>query len=356
MSRSRLKGAIGNLGFVLALLPGCLSQGGGSGSRGGDPSGGVVQGAGTADGTTVKGMGDLGSASVSYESLSYSAANGVLAIAGTGGVALFDASTGVKRSTIDPGRGYATLVAHRGDAIAASLLEDLWVMTSDGVQSQHLQIFPQVYSLALAPDQSTVVSGGIDGSVRRFQTSDGSEISPPLVPVSQDFVNQVEVSPDGQYLAAATVEGAHVWSTVDGSLASDISGSATTLAFAPDSHAIAIATDTAVEIHAVPDGHAIATYPSSVVLAYSSDGGKLALSPDGTTVVVVDTATGGTLVTLTDGSPVRAPEQPQTREVAGLSFVASDARLAVAWRSGRLSEWQVGDGTLVFSRLDSDAP
>ena len=350
-------GAIGNLGFVLALLPGCLSQGGGSGSRGGDPSGGVAQGAGTADGTTVKGMGDVGSASVSYEALSYSAANGVLAIAGTGGVALFDALTGVKRSTIDPGRGYATLVAHRGDAIAASLLEDLWVLTSDGVQSQHLQIFPQVYSLALAPDQSTVVSGGIDGSVRRFQTSDGAELSPALVPVSQDFVNQVEVSPDGQYLAAATVEGAHVWSNVDGSLASDISGSATTLAFAPDSHSIAIATATAVEIHAIPDGHAIASYPSSsVALAYSSDGSKLALSPDGTTVVVVDTATGGTLLTLTDGSPVRAPELPQAREVAGLSFVGSDARLAVAWRSGRLSEWQVGDGTLVFSRLDADAP
>jgi WD40 repeat protein len=294
-------------------------------------------------------------AGVSYESLSYSAKADVLAVAGSGGITLFDASSGLKRRTLDPGRGYASLVAQGSGVLATSLLGDLWLLDPAGAETHHLQLENQVYSLALSSDESVVVSGGIDGAVRRFQTADGLEIGPALLPVSHDYVNQVQVSPDGLYVAAATSEGAHVWSTADGTLAADIAGRALTLAFAPDSHTLAVGTDAAVELHAIPDGHTIATYPSAVAVAYAADGSKLALSPDGASVTVVDATSGTTLATLVDDSPLRQPEPPQTREVAGLAFVGGGSRVAVAWRGGRLTEWQLSDATRVFSRLDADA-
>lgn len=344
---------------ALFLAGGCSSPTGGTGSQGAGNGQGSEQssvGATVANGTMVDGMTDTAKSAVSYESLSYSSKSDTLAVAGSGGVMLFDASSGVKRTTIDPGRGYAALVAQGNGVLAATLLGDLWLLGPAGVEAHHVQLGNQIYSLALASDDSTVISGGIDGSVHRFHTADGLEVGPPLLPVSQDFVYQVQMSSDGAYVAAATTEGAHIWNAVDGTLAADLSGPATTLAFAPDSRTLAVGTETAVALHAIPDGHTISTYPAATAVAYASDGSKLALSTDGATVTVVDAATGATLITLVDPSPLRQPEAAQTREVAGLAFVGGDSRLAVAWRSGRLTEWQLGDGTLVFSRLDADLP
>jgi WD40 repeat protein len=338
---------------VAAALVGCSSPTTGPGSQvvGTDPAGAGSVAQGQAQGDPVS------PAAVSYESLSYSAKADVLAVAGSGGIILFDASSGAKLRTVDPGRGYASLVAQGTGVLAASLLGDLWLLDPAGAETHHLQLENQVYTLALSSDASVVVSGGIDGAVRRFQTADGLEVGPALLPVSHDYVNQVQVSPDGLYVAAATSEGAHVWSTADGTLAADIAGRALTLAFAPDSHTLAVGTDAAVELHAIPDGHTIATYPSAaaVAVAYAADGSKLALSPDGASVTIVDATSGTTLATLVDDSPLRQPEPPQTREVAGLAFVGGDSRVAVAWRGGRLTEWQLSNAARVFSRLDADA-
>jgi WD40 repeat protein len=392
-------GSLSKVGCVAAALAGCSSPTTGPGSQvvGTDPAGAgrAVQGAGSptqgaaiaAQGASVavrgagvaaqgaaiaaqgaaiaaqggvqgevQGSSDPVSAAVSYNSLSYSSKADVLAVAGSGGVMLFDATTGAKRKTVDPGRGYASQVAQGTGVLATSLLGDLWLLDPAGAEMHHLQLLNQVYTLALSSDESVVVSGGIDGAVHRFQTADGLEVGPALLPVSQDFVNQVQISPDGLYVAAATSEGAHVWSTADGTLVADIAGRAATLAFAPDSHTLAVGTDAAVELHALPDGHTLATYPSAVALAYATDGSKLALSPDGMSVTVLDATSGTTLATLVDDSPLRQPEPPQTREVAGLAFVGGDSRVAVAWRGGRLTEWQLSDATLVFSRLDADLP
>jgi WD40 repeat protein len=163
--------------------------------------------------------------------------------------------------------------------------------------------------------------------------------------------------PDGLYLAAATVEGAHVWRASDSALVTDVPGRANTVAFTPDGRAIAVGTDSAVEVHAVPDGHTTATYPFAYrFFAYSSDGRKLAISPNAMTVTVLDTATGAPLVTLSDDSALAPSEGYGPRALQDLTFVAGDARLAVVWGGGRLTEWRVSDGSIVLSRLDSDRP
>jgi WD40 repeat protein len=250
------------------------------------------------------------------------------------------------------------LVQQGGDVIAASWLGNLWIIDPvAGTELQYIALPQQIYALGLSADGSVVVSGGIDGHVRRFRTADGGEIGPPLLPSSQGFVNHVEVSPDGLHLAAATPEGAHVWRASDGTLVTDVPGRANTLAFRPDGLAIAVGTDSAVEVHAVPDGHLLATYPYAYrFLAYSSDGRKLATSANARTVTVLDTTTGAALVTLSDDSALAPSEGDGPRALKDLSFVAGDARLAVAWGGGRLTEWRVSDGSVVFSRLDSDLP
>jgi WD40 repeat protein len=299
-----------------------------------------------------------GLAAATYASVSYSAKHDRLAVAGSPGVTLFDATTGAKRKSIDPAQGYVALLQQGGDVIAASWLGNLWIIDPvAGTELRHISLSQQIYALGLSADGTVVVSGGIDGQTRRFRTADGGELGPPLLPLSHGFVNHVEVSPDGLYLAAATVEGAHVWRASDGVLVTDVPGRANTLAFSPDGRGIAVGTDSAVEVHAVPDGHLVATYLYAYrFLAYSSDGRKLATSANARTVTVLDTTTGAPLVTLSDDSALAPSEGEGPRALQALAFVAGDARLAVAWGGGRLTEWQVSDGSVVFSRLDSDLP
>jgi WD40 repeat protein len=297
-------------------------------------------------------------AAARYASLAYSAKHDRLAVAGTAGVVLFDATTGAKAKTIDPAMGPVALVQQAGDVIAASWLGNMWIIDPvSGAQLHYIALPQQIYALGLSADGAVVVSGGIDGQVHRFRTTDGGEIEPPLLPISHDFVNHVAVSPDGLYLAAATVEGAHVWRASDGTLVTDVPGRANTVAFTPDGRAIAVGTDSAVEVHAVPDGHSMATYPYAYrFLAYSSDGSKLAISATALSVTVLDTATGAPLLTLSDGSPLVPSEGYGPRSLQDLAFVDGDARLAVVWGGGRLTEWRVSDGSMVLSRLDSDRP
>ena len=92
-------------------------------------------------------------------------------------------------------------------------------------------------------------------------------------------------------------------------------------------------------------------------IAYSSDGAMLALSTGrNTSGQGVRHQDGRGARVAVDTSELRQPEQPGFRDVGELSFVEGDSRVAVAWHSGRLAEWSVADGTLLWSRLDSDKP
>jgi WD40 repeat protein len=296
---------------------------------------------------------------VYYYALSYAPERNRIAVGGDGGVMLFDALTGAKLGTIDPGNGAAMIVREAGNMLAAALLGNLWLFDAAGAARRTIEHPYQVYSLALSPDGGTVASGDVAGRIRRFRTADGTEIVPALVPNSGDFVNDVKISPDGTYLAAAVVEGARVWGMADGALVAEIPGRADRLAWTPDSRELAVVGDTQVAVFGIPAAEQIRSYPVGGVVvrpAYSSDGRKLALSAENNTVAkIFDTATGAELVTLFDHSETRPPEQPGFRDISELAFIgAQNDRVAVAWRSGRLAEWRTDDGTLVFSRLDSD--
>jgi WD40 repeat protein len=297
---------------------------------------------------------------VYYFALTYSPARGRLTVAGDGGLMTFDPVTGAKLKTVDPGGGLAVITREAGDVTAAAQLGNLWLFDPTGKLQRNIKHAYQVYSLALSPDGAVVYSGSIDGKVRRFRTTDGAPITPALGPDSQDFVNDVAVSSDGLYVAAAEQEGVRVWRTVDGAPILHIPGRSERARFAPDGSELTVVDDLGAATYTIPDGAEIRRYDVEGTMsriAYSSDGAKLALTTGSNKVVkVFDTKTGASLVSLSDASELRLPEQPLSRTVSELSFVQGDARLAVAWFGGRLAEWDVADGTLLWSRLDSDKP
>lgn len=307
---------------------------------------------------------------VYYYALAYAPERNRLAVAGDGGVMIFDGATAAKLKTIDPGPGAATLVRQAGDVMAAALLRDLWIYDAAGKKRRTIKHPDQVYSLDLSADGATVLTGCVDGRVRRFRTADGSEITPALrlhnldygreAAASSDFVNDVAVAPDGLYLAAATVEGTHLWRAADGALVARLPDEAHRVAFAPDGREIAIVTDRDVATYTVPALRRVRSYSVAGVtprLAYSSDGRRLAVSSGHNRLITIfDTDSGAATVTLSDESELRFPEQSGFRDVSEMAFVDNDRRLAVAWRSGRLAQWRTDDGVLILSRLDHDAP
>ena len=161
---------------------------------------------------------------VYYFALAYSPARGRLTVAGDGGLMMFDPVTGAKLKTVDPGGGLAVVAREAGDVTAAAQLENLWLFDPMGKLQRNIKHAYQVFSLALSPDGSVVYSGSIDGKVRRFRTADGAAITPAFGPDSQGFVNDVAVSSDGLYVAAAAMEGVRVWRTADGAPILEIPG------------------------------------------------------------------------------------------------------------------------------------
>jgi WD40 repeat protein len=297
---------------------------------------------------------------VYYMALAYAPAHGRITVAGDGGLIMFDPQTGRKLKTVDPGIGLAVIVREAGDVMAGVQLGNLWIFDSDGKLQRNIKHDDQVYSLALSPDGSVVYSGGVDGKVRRFDTATGAEIKPALGPESQDFVNDLSVSADGLYVAAAEKEGVRVWRTTDGAPVVQLPRYGYRVRFAPGGGEVTVVDDLGAATYAGPSGAEIRRYDIDGIMvrvAYSSDGTKLAVTSANDTVIkVFDASTGAALVALSDESAPRPPEQPGVRDVAELSFVEGDTRVAVGWRSGRLAEWNVADGTLLWSRLDSDTP
>jgi WD40 repeat protein len=297
-----------------------------------------------------------------YMALAYAGALAQITVADVGGITRFDQVTGAKLRTVNPGRDGAMLVRDVGNVMAASLLGNLWLFNANSDLQRTIKHDSQVFSLELAPDGSVVYSGGIDGKVRRFTTMTGAEISPALGPDSTDFIMDLSASADGLYVAAAEKDGVHVWSTADGAPVVQLPAAmgAQAVRFAPSGREIAVTDGSGTATYTLPDGTLIRRYVTDGVplkMAYSFDSTKLALpSIDSTVVRVFDTSTGAELVTLFDSSPQRQNEMPLEHRVMGLSFVERDTHLAVAWQSGRLSKWNVADGTLLWSRFDTDKP
>ncbi len=193
---------------------------------------------------------------------------------------LFDATSGTKLTTLDAGLGIAMIVRQGGNAIAASLLGNLWLYDAGGTLHHTLVFNGQIFSFALATDGQVLFVGG--AWLRHFRVSDGTEILPPIHDGRNGgAADTLQVSPDGRYLAAAVGDGVRIWRLTDATAVVTLPGEATFLAFAPDGRRLAVSHERAVHIYAVPEGERVVTLAGDLGrerVAYSSDGRWVAVS------------------------------------------------------------------------------
>jgi WD40 repeat protein len=225
-------------------------------------------------------------------------------------------------------------------------------------------------SVAVSGDGSVAATGGGDGAVQLWETSDPAD----SVPLSgeQGLVERVRFSPDGKSLAAVdSTCTASVWDVATGMRLVTLTtpnryldaptGNSANLAFGPDGKSVitycssdsfqAAARDTVLVWDIT--GRLIATY--QVPSAQAGTAGGLALSPDGRTLAI-DTGTG--TVIFRDMSSGRVTRAISTGQVGGsnngqgglaLAFSPDGKLLATAGPTGTIDLWSAGTGALLRS-------
>jgi WD40 repeat protein len=103
---------------------------------------------------------------------------------------------------------------------------------------------PSTHAVAFHPTKAYVASGGGDGQVRLWDPTTGHEIRPPL-PQETDRIESVAFSPDGTYLATASLREVIVWDAKSFKKCNTfgrVAGRIWSVAFSPDGKRLAAAT------------------------------------------------------------------------------------------------------------------
>lgn len=241
-----------------------------------------------------------------------------LASVGDRSAHLWDVATGRLRMTIDGLTRHpnGVTIAPDGTWIATFCMDTggrLW-NTADGRQRAVLAGHTTwgVDVSAAAPNGAWVATGGRDNTIRLWETADGHQRA--VLDGHTDAVNALAVSPDGSWLASASLRGqdttVRIWNTDDGRLHT-------------------------VLHHDHPVG----------ALTVAPDGSWLASGSWGGTILVWDPCTGTRLASL----------DVDDSSTSTLAPVSSGKLLASGSFGGVLRLWHVGTGQcLTALRVDSD--
>lgn len=313
----------------------------------------------TAD--TVLGIDTGTDTSFQYTALSYDSTNDQL-IAGTvGGLKFFAAADGHKLRQIDFGDdSYIFAVGRAGGTTAAIDGESAWIFDDAGSLQRTISLTPAV-AAALAPDGASVATGDAGGWIHLYRTATGAEIRWPAWAASAGAaISSVAFSLDGTYLAQSSPAGNRLWNVADGTLVTDIPGSASPIAISSTGE-VAVEDAGLLQIFTIPGGTRLASYPvssSQPRIVYSSDGTLLAIGPEpawpnDSPARIIDRATAESVKLIDD--PQTQPPQTGSKQryVVGLTFAGPD-RVVVAWDDGRIAAFRASDGTRVWSRVAAD--
>ncbi len=155
-------------------------------------------------------------------------------------------------------------------------------------QSIEFISYGQIGPIAQSPDRTLLAYGSQSGGVRLWRIPEGEMIAD--FHAHRDAVQYLAFSPDGRMLVSIGHDrSVRVWSVPDGALVQDIVNSdivevvkvASRAVFSPDSHQLAVAYDSVVEVWHVTDVEPL----YSVSTARSIGSNALEFSPDGTLLV-----------------------------------------------------------------------
>ena len=239
-----------------------------------------------------------------------------------------------------------------------------WLLTSSGTPQNAARIWPvsnlpldtvfsghrgPVYSAALSPDETKVVTGSGDITARLWNASDGTEI--------RAFVGHgywiwsVAFSPDGtKVLTGSDDQTAKLWDASSGTLLSMFSGHmhcCRSVAFSPDGTQVLTGSlDKTAKLWNAADGTEIRTFSGHTTWVNS-----VAFSPDGTKVL---TGSGDYWSTFGEAKLWNASDATEIRTFSGhtatvssVAFSPDGARILTGSDDRTAKVWKASDGALV---------
>ena len=157
-----------------------------------------------------------------------------------------------------------------------------------------------IYTVAFLADEKHVLSGGLEGKIRRWRMEDGKEVGAPMNAGS--FVFNVTVSPDEKWIVSGTRNGFVVWNAENHSKVTEWkahNGGVYAVDVSPDGTRIATGSgDRTVCVWSLSTGERLLDpfkHDKSVVAAKFSPNGRLIATATGDCVRVHDSQNGGLL-------------------------------------------------------------
>jgi WD40 repeat protein len=150
--------------------------------------------------------------------------------------------------------------------------------------------------VAYSPDGTTIVSGGMDGTLRRWDVTDGAPLGEPLVG-HDGWVLAVAYSPDGATIASGSSDGTlRLWDAASGAqVGTPLTGhddGVRALAYSPDGATIVSGSDDGtLRLWDAVDGSPLV----GPLLGHDHWVEAVVFSPDGTTIVSAGSEIDGTL-------------------------------------------------------------
>jgi WD40 repeat protein len=239
-----------------------------------------------------------------------------------------------------PGRKPVTSVAFSRDGTELATGSDksvvLWKVANASPVGQPLTgVTGDVYTVAFSPDGKTIAAAGSSGQVVRWNVATGRPFGSPLTGLSK--VYDIAFSPDGRALAAGGARTTMLWQLASnrrlGEALSVRQGAVNSVAFSPDGRVLASAgADRTITVWNYPVG------PQYGVPLIRNTDGKIAISPDGTTLAAGSYGGQIYLRSLRTGRLRRLPDEGD-RAVSSVAFDPARPILAAAYHNGMIRLW-----------------
>ncbi|GAX44432.1 serine/threonine protein kinase [Tolypothrix sp. NIES-4075] len=201
-----------------------------------------------------------------------------------------------------------------------------------------------VNSVAISPDGKTLVSGSNDKTIKIWNLTDGTLIR--TLTGHSNYVTSVAISPDGKTLVSGSQDKTiKIWNLTDGTLIRTLTGhsdSVTSIAISPDGKTLVSGgVDSPIKIWQIADGTLIRT-----LTGHSNYITSIAISPDGKTLVSGGVDSPIKIWQIADGTLIRTLTG-HSNYITSVAISPDGQTLVSGTSDNTIKVWQIADGNLI---------